>query len=312
MNLEAFLRARQPDWTELDELLRRARGRPERLGADGVRRLGALYRSAVADLAFGRRAFPAEPSVRALEQTVGRVRATIYATPGRRGSVRGYLGAGYWREVRERSRIVALAWLLLLGSAALALVWAIHDPAAAAGVVPGSLAGGGSGPHRAIGLAASQSAAFSVSIFTNNIGVTFVSFAAGLALGVLPAFLLIYNGLILGAVAGLASSGGHAADLIELIAPHGVLELSCIAVCAAAGMRMGWALVEPGPRARAVALQAEAPRAVLLVLSTAPWLVLAGLVEGFVTPHHLPLAPAIAIGFGLAAPYWASVAWLGR
>ncbi|MFZ0042946.1 MAG: stage II sporulation protein M [Solirubrobacteraceae bacterium] len=312
MNLEPFLRARQPEWNELDELVRRARGRPERLGPDGVRRLGALYRSAVADLARARREFGADPSVRRLEQVVGRARATLYATSGKRGSGRSYLIAGYWRDVRDRWRIVVLAWVLLLGSAALATVWGLHDPAAAAGVVPGSLAGGGSGPQHAIGLGASQSAALSVSIFTNNIGVTFLSFAAGIVFGILPAFLLAYNGLILGAVVGIAAGTGHAIDAVELIAPHGVLELSCIAVSAAAGMRMGWALVEPGPRPRGEALAAEAPRAVIIVLCTAPWLVLAGLTEGFVTPHHLPLAAAIAVGVGLAAPYWAGVIWLGR
>ncbi len=306
------MRARQPDWAELDALVRRAQGRPERLGPDGVRRLGALYRGAVADLARGRGAFPAEPAVRGLEQLVGRARVTIYTAPRRRGSVRAYLGGGYWRDVRERGRIVLLAWALLLGSALLATLWAVHDPAAAAGVVPGTLAGGGSGPSRAIGLAADQSAALSVTIFTNNIGVTFLSFASGIVFGVLPAFVLLYNGLILGAVAGIASGGGHARDVIELVAPHGVLELSCIAVSAAAGMRMGWAVVEPGPLTRGAALAAEAPRAVLIVLSTAPWLVLAGLVEGFVTPHHLPLVPAVAIGVALAAPFWAGVAWLGR
>jgi hypothetical protein len=51
---------------------------------------------------------------------------------------------------------------------------------------------------------------------------------------------------------------------------------------------------------------------VLLVLMTAPWLVLAGLVEGFVTPHHLALAPALAVGVGLAAPYWLLVLSAGR
>jgi uncharacterized membrane protein SpoIIM required for sporulation len=313
VNLEAFVHSREPAWTELDGLLRRARGRPERLGADGVRRLGALYRGAVADLARGRRASPSDPAVRALEDLVNRARATVYASPGvSRGSARGYLLAGYWRAVRERRHVVLLAWVLLLGSAALAWVWALHDPGAAAGVVPGSLAGGGGGPHRAIGLAAGQAAALSVSIFTNNIGVTFTSFASGIAFGVAPAFFLLYNGIILGAVAGIAGATGHGVDVIELIAPHGMLELSCIAVSAAAGMRMGWALVEPGDRGRLEALSAEAPRAVLLVLATAPWLVLAGLVEGFVTPHHLALAPALAVGLALAVPYWTFVVWLGR
>jgi len=306
------VRARQGAWTELDGLVRRARGRPERLGPDGVRRLGELYRGAVADLARGRRASATDPAVRALEDLVGRARTTIYVAPPQRGGVAHYFRAGYWQSVRRHGRVVALAWVLLLGSAALAAVWAAHDPGAAAGVVPGSIAGAGGGPNRAIGLAAGQAAALSISIFTNNIGVTFTSFASGIAFGIAPAFFLLYNGLLLGAVMGIGSATSHGTDVLELITPHGMLELSCIAVSAAAGMRMGWALVEPGSRGRFAALTHAAPEAVLLVLATAPWLVLAGLVEGFVTPHHLPLLAALAIGVGLAAPYWACVALLGR
>ena len=186
----------QPEWTELDALVRRARGRPDSLGAEGVLRLGALYRSAIGDLAQGRRAFPGDPSVRALEQLVGRARATVYAPVRRRGSALHYVTGGYWRAVREQGRVLLLAWALLLGSTVLALVWALHDPASAAGVVPGSLSSGGSAPQHAIGLGAGQSAAISVTIFTNNIGVTFLAFATGIAFGVLPAFVLLYNGVV--------------------------------------------------------------------------------------------------------------------
>jgi uncharacterized membrane protein SpoIIM required for sporulation len=311
MNVERFVRERQDSWTELDELVRRAQGRPERLGPDGVRRLGALYRGAAADLARARRAFPGEEIAAPLEQLVARARSTVYVLEPRRGSAWAYLRAGYWQGVRERRRVVGLAWVLLLAPAALSAAWAIHDPGAASGLVPASLSGGG-GPHHAIGLAASQAAALAVSIFTNNVAVTFVAFAAGLLVGIGSAFVLVYNGALLGAVAGIAGAGGHAATVIELIVPHGLLELSCIAVSAAAGMRMGWALVEPGPLTRAQALAAEAPRAVMLVLCTAPWLILAGLVEGFVTPHKLPLGSAIAVSVGIAAPYWALVATRGR
>jgi uncharacterized membrane protein SpoIIM required for sporulation len=303
VTLSSFVRDRQPAWTELDQLARQSKGRPERLGPDGVRQLGTLYRGAVADLALARRAFPNDPTSRSLEGLVARARAVVYAAEPRRGSARSYLGTEYWQAVRDRWHAVLFAWGLLIISTALVAAWAMHDPAAAHGLVPGSFGGGGP-PHKAIGLGAEQSAALSVTIFLNNIKVTFLAFAAGIVLGVGPAFLLLYNGAALGAVAGIAAQGGHTADVIELVAPHGVLELSCIAVCAAAGMRMGWMLVEPGTRSRREALAAEAPRAVLLVLATAPWLVLAGLIEGFVTPHHLTLAAALATGFALAAPYW--------
>jgi uncharacterized membrane protein SpoIIM required for sporulation len=312
VNLEAFVQGREADWAELDGLVRRARGRPERLGAEGVLRLGELYRAAVADLAAGRRSSPSDPAVRALEHLVGRARATIYVGHGERGSAWEYISRGYWRAVWERGPIVLLAWAFLLGAGALAFAWGLRDPSAAAGVLPGPLAGGGAGPHRAIGLGAGQSAALSVSIFTNNVTVTFTTFASGIALGIGPAFFLLYNGMLLGAVAGIGAATGHGRDVVELIVPHGLLELSCIAVSGAAGMRMGWALVAPGPLTRGAALREEAPRAVLLVLATAPWLIAAGLVEGFVTPHHLALLPALAIGVALAAPYWTLVLWRGR
>ncbi len=305
------MRSRQEQWRELQRLLQSAHGRPERLGADGVRRLGALYRGAVADLARARRSFPGDPIVRSLEDLVGSARAAIYAVQPRRGSASDYFARGYWRAVREQRLSIAIALVLLAVSTVLATIWGWHDPRAAAGVVPGSLGAGGP-PHRAIGLGADQSAAFSISIFVNNIRVTFFSFAAGITLGLGTAALLLYNGLVLGAVVGIQSHGGHTLDAIELIVPHGLLELSCVAVGGAAGMRIGWALVEPGPLPRVEALRREALRSVAVVLATAPWLVLAGLIEGFVTPRHLPLAPALLIGVGLAAAYWSLALSVGR
>jgi hypothetical protein len=43
-----------------------------------------------------------------------------------------------------------------------------------------------------------------------------------------------------------------------------------------------------------------------------PWFVLAGLVEGFVTPTSLPLGAAVAVGLAVASPYWILVFWRGR
>ncbi len=305
MSLQSLVSSREAEWRELELLVGQARGRPERLGAAGVLRLGALYRGAVADLARARLAAPRDPAVRALELLVVRAQGTVYPTPSRSGSLRGYLSHGYWEAVRARSRPVALAWLLLLASTVFGLVWALSDPGGASGLVPGSLTAGS--PHRAIGLAAGQAAALSVSIFTNNIGVTFLAFASGILLGIAPCFVLLYNGALLGVVCGIASGAGHTAAVIELIVPHGMLELSCIAVSAAVGMRMGWAIVDPGSRTRAQSLGEEARRAVLVIIATAPWLVLAGLIEGFVTPRRLPVVAALAVGLAAAVPYWTLV-----
>ena len=313
MNVERFLRERQQRWAELESLVSAARGRPERLGADGVRRLGSLYRQAAADLALGRRRFRPEPAVADLEDLVGRARHLVYESEARRQSPVEFFATGYWRRVRERPVLLAVAAALVLVPIALGAAWGAADPGTAAGMVPGGFRSvteprqvGGPG------LSPAASAAFSSMIFTNNIRVTFLAFAGGLTLGLMTAGVLLYNGALIGVVGGLALGAGNGPAFLELVAPHGVLELSCIVVAGTAGLRLGWAVVEPGPGPRLPAVVTQGRQAVELALGTAPWLVLAGLVEGYVTPARLGVAGATALGLLLGLAYWALVLWRGR
>ncbi len=311
MTLKAFLGARGEAWKELDETLRRARGRPERLGPDGVRRLGELYRAAAADLALARRSFGAEPAVVELERLVVRARQAVYAEPARRGSGLEFIGRGYWQLVRERLPAVALATALLLLPGLAAALWALGDPGAALGLIPEDLRGAVE-PVADTGMSPAESAAFSSQVLTNNIFVTVLAFALGLTLGLGTAFVLVSNGLVLGVVVGGAIEAGNGTEILQFVAAHGVLELSAIVVAGAAGLRLGSAIVTPGSLSRLDALVAEARPTVRVVLGTAPWLVLAGLVEGWVTRAGIALAPGLVIGLGLAAVYWGMVLWLGR
>jgi uncharacterized membrane protein SpoIIM required for sporulation len=312
VKVERFVSDRQAGWAELEALVRRAGGRPERLGPDGVRELGARYRAAAADLALARRRFPADPVTARLERLVASARQTVYGSRRARPSLRAFLGRGYWQRVRERPVALAVAGGLLFGSAALALLWGATDPGAAAGVVPGNFIDAAQPPRGDRGLSAAQSAAFSSEIFTNNIEVTLVAFAAGITAGIGTALSLLFNGLILGAVLGLSIDAGTTGQVLRLIVAHGVLELSCIVVAAAAGLRVGWALVDPGRRTRREALETEARAAVVIAFGTAPWLVVAGLAEGFVSPSGQSPATVAAIGLGLGAVYWGLVLWRGR
>jgi uncharacterized membrane protein SpoIIM required for sporulation len=279
-----------------------------------VLRLAALYRSAAADLAYARRRYPGDPLCGQLERLVSGARHVVYDAPTRRGSLREFATNGYWRLVAERPWPLAVSWLLMLVPGALCLGWALHDPAAAQGLVPGALrAVTQHRPHGAdLGFGMREQSAFSAEIFTNNIQVTFEAFALGITAGLGTAYVLITNGMQLGVFAGLAAGSGNGRVLFELVYAHGVLELSCIAVCSAAGLRVGWGLVSPGLRTRQDALVEEGRGAVQIVLGTMPWLVVAGLTEGFVTPAGLGLVPVTLIGTGLAAIYWSLVWRLGR
>jgi uncharacterized membrane protein SpoIIM required for sporulation len=268
-------------------------------------RLGSLYRATAADLATARRRWPHDPIVRYLEGLVTRGRANVYGSSEGRGGALEFFRRDYWVLVAARPAALAIAALLLVIPALLAALWAGDDPAAAASVLPQDFRSSEGGPEGTdLGLAVEEQAAFSTLIFTNNIQVTFLSFAAGIAAGIGTGLVLIYNGVVLGVVAGLGVMSGNGRLVYELVVAHGVLELSCIVVAAGAGMRMGWALIEPGNRKRTYALVENAREGVLIVLGTAPWLVLAGLVEGFITPSGLGIVPVTVVGFGLAFAYW--------
>jgi uncharacterized membrane protein SpoIIM required for sporulation len=311
MKVERFIAEREGDWRELDELLRVGGRRRRRRPAADVLRLGALYRGAAADLALARRGHPGDPIVPRLESLVARARQAVYAEEPRRGSLRTFFGRTYWMRVRERPLALLLAVALLLVPAALTIAWSISDTGAAVALVPGQFRGAVE-PVGDTGMTTAETAAFSSAVMTNNIQVTFLAFAAGILFGLGTAVIVAYNGAVLGAVAGGAIANGNGIEFAEFVTAHGVIELSCIAVAAAAGMRMGYALVAPGPRPRSRALADEARTAIVIVLGTVPWVILAGIIEGFVTRSGFGLVPGIVLGFGVGAIYWTLVFVRGR
>ena len=135
-NLDQFVAERAPTWSELDELVSRAAGRPSRLGADGVRRMGETYRATAADLALARRRFPGQAVVARLEQLVARSRPLVYNTPASRRGVVHFFTTRYWQRVRERKGVLLVSFLCLAVPTVLAGYWAWRDPGPASGLVP--------------------------------------------------------------------------------------------------------------------------------------------------------------------------------
>jgi uncharacterized membrane protein SpoIIM required for sporulation len=312
LNLDRFQSTRGARWAELEELVRRAGGKPERLGPAGVRRVGRLYRSTAADLAVARRRFPGDPLVARLERLTVAARQAVYAERSRRLSPVRFFATDYWRRVHERPRLLLIAALLLIVPGLLGGLWAAEDPGAAIGLVPEDFLPTVESPGGNRGLSGEEAGAFSSAVFTNNIQVSFLALAAGIALGLGTVFVLLYNGLVLGVVFGLTIENGQGAPLVEQVASHGILELSCTLVAAAAGLRLGEAILRPGRRKRTDALVDEARGAVEIVLGTAPWLILAGFVEGFVSPEGIGVTAALVVGAAIAGVYWMLVAVRGR
>lgn len=313
MKVDAFEAERRAVWDELDELTTAARGHGERLGPVRLRRLGTLYREVAADLALARRRFAGDPMTARLERRVVRARHLVYAAPTRRGSVRAFFARDYWRLVADAWVALLVAAVLLFAPSVAGGAWAIEDPGAAAGVVPEAFRPAAESERDWADLTAGEQATFTTSVFTNNIRVTLLAFAGGVVFAIPTALVLLYNGLILGTVGGLMVGAGNGAGFVELVTAHGVLELSCIVVAGAAGLRLGWAIVEPGRRTRGDAAVAEARRSVAIALGTAPWLVIAGIIEGNrarLADLGIPVVVGVGLVFGLL--FWVLVVLRGR
>lgn len=149
-------------------------------------------------------------------------------------------------------------------------------------------------------------------IMANNISVAFNAFALGITAGIGTSYLLFYNSMMLGGFAAHFANNGLMYDFFSFILPHGILEIFAILVSAAAGLRLGLSLAIPGHLKRIDSLRAGAKDALLLVLGTIPMFIIAGLIEGFITPSYLPGAFKIVLGVLVASLTIAYLLFSGR
>lgn len=309
--LRRFEDERQKRWVELESLMDEAGRRPERLGGRGVRRLAELYRAAAADLVAARRRFPDDPVIDRLELLVRRGQGLLYERSGRRGNLIDFFVDGYWALIWERRRVVGLAALVLLGPATLMTMWALSSPDTVATLVPPQFRWVTEADTTDQGLGIVGLAGFSTYVLVNNIRVALLAFVAGITWGVGTAGLVAYNGVLFGAITGLAVGADNVRLLAEATLAHGILEFSCIVVAGAAGLSLGRSMLRPGNMTRTESMVEEAKKSLLIAAGTAPWLVVAGLVEGYASRVGFSLAPTATIGIALGVIFWGLVAWRG-
>jgi uncharacterized membrane protein SpoIIM required for sporulation len=311
MKLTRYLDEREKSWDRFDELLTAAGRRPERLAPGELRELAGLYRATAADLAMARRRFPDDPVVQRLEGMVRQGRGLVYERATRRANLIDLFADRYWLLLFQRSRPLALAGLLLLVPAVLSGWWGVADPETMAELLPPDFLWVAEAESTEQGLGPLGLAGFSTYVLVNNIRVSLAAFALGITFGIGTAFLVAYNGVLLGGVSGLALASGNGGLLVAAVVGHGVLELTCIVVGAGAGLSMARAMLRPGTMTRRAALAAEAVPALTIAAATAPWLVLAGLVEGYVSRVGLGPVSTTIIGLMLGGLFWGLYLWRG-
>ncbi|MBF0723329.1 stage II sporulation protein M [Sanguibacter inulinus] len=305
MDLDAFSDVHRGEWERLKQLS----GRRRLDGAESDE-LVRLYQTVATHLSTLRSSAPDPVLVSELSQTLNRARTTIAGAhePAWR-DVKTFvlvsLPAAFYR-LRWWVVAVTLACLLL---AVVSGVWVATTPQGLAAVGPPSYRE--EYVESAFASYYDPGAGFAAVVWTNNAWIAAQCVAFGIT-GIWPAYMLVQNFVMVGAIGGMMAHYGELGMFLQLITPHGLLELTSILVAGAAGLKIFWTLVSPGPRPRGRAVAEEGRSLFTVAVGLVATLALSGLVEGFVTGSSLVWWLKIVIGALALAVFWVYVLVLGR
>lgn len=288
MARDQFINNRKNAWQRLEDLMTLLDTTSiRRLHREEVRELGRIYRRTASDLAIARAESRDPRLINYLNSLVIRAHGRIYradAQGGRR--IRNFFAREFPRTFRDTWRYTALAFAVFALFAVIGFVGTRLDPefSELVGVPAGfrevyieTKTHWWNDLNEANQLGASY-------IVTNNIQVTIYTFAFGAMFGAGTLFFLAYNGANLASVVALTYRAGFGNDLMTFVVGHGVVELSCIFMAGGAGLLIGSALLMPGDLSRADALKTRGKSAVRLMVGVAVLLVIAAIIEAFISP----------------------------
>ncbi|WP_434776924.1 stage II sporulation protein M [Neisseria sp. Ec49-e6-T10] len=131
----------------------------------------------------------------------------------------------------------------------------------------------------------------------NNIGISFQMFAGGLTLAVGTIYILLFNGIMIGSTFGLMVGTPVSTAFFSFVIAHGAFELTGIVLAGAAGLKMGWILIKPGPYKRLDAFKRQGKPIIQIMSGGFLFLFIAAIIEGFWSPiTSLPYAVKFSVG----------------
>jgi len=310
VDVDRFIVRNQASWARLEELTRRRRGA---LVPAEVEELVQLYQRTSAHLSHARTQHADPALVARLTRLVAGAAGLIYSSRSRSAAgMARFFTTTFPAAVWHARRFVAVSALLLLVPAVVMGTWLAQSDAALEASGPDAVREAYVQDDFESYYSSAPAGQFATQVTVNNIQVSILAFAAGALVCVVTAFILVNNGAHVGLAAGMFAAAGEQPKFYGLILPHGLLELSAVIVAGGAGLAIGWAVVAPGDRRRSAALADEGRRAAAIVLGLMLAFVVAGAIEGFVTPSGLPTAARVAVGVAAASAFWVYVITLGR
>ena len=309
MDVDAFVAAHQAEWDRLDRLVARRR----RLSGEEVDELVTAYQRTATHLSAVRTAGHDPALAARLSTRVARARSAVTGAHSPAWRSAGRFAVVTFPAVAYKARWWWLA--TATGSLLVALVmgwWIARSPGVQDSLLPRA---------QAAQLVNSQfrgyysqyaATSFAAQVWTNNAWVAAESLIFGILLGLPTLLVLLENSANMAVDGGLMFAHGKGVEFFALILPHGMLELSAVFLAAAAGLRLGWRVIDPGPLPRSQALATAGRETIAIALGLIVVLLVSGVIEAFVTPSPLPTWARITIGACAEAAFLGYVIVLGR
>lgn len=312
MDLDRYVALNRPQWNRLSELTETVDRRPRQMLPEEVDEFLTLYRRVSSQLSFVRGHYR-DPTLSAeINHVIGMANAALYKrTSSPAAALRRFFAISFPAAVWHLRRAVVTAALLFLVPAIATALWLSTSDRALDVAAPEARRAAYVNEEFEDYYSSEPAAQFATEVLINNIQVSFLAFALGITLCLGTVYVLVFNGLNLGVAWAVFIVAGQQTKFFGLILPHGLLEMTAIVVAGAAGLSMGWSIVAPGDRRRANAFTDEARRSVVVVLGLILAFIVAGLIEGFVTPG-LSTVPRVSIGVAVEILFVVYVVSFGR
>ncbi|MBX7151379.1 stage II sporulation protein M [bacterium] len=287
MKFETFVKQKKDTWNRLNALIEANSGASSKREED-LSEMVRLYRSISADYAYAKANYPYDRVVIELNTLMGKAHAVIYGSqPFRWKKLSDFFFSEFPNMFRHHFRFSLCAFLIFLVAAIFAFIGSLSNPQ-----LPQYILGDyyvnmtleniqKNDPFAVYKQA--DSPVMSSFIMTNNIKVTFFAYGMGILAGVGTIYVMFYNGLMLGVFFFVFFEHNLLTESVATVMLHGTIELTCIFIAGGAGLLIGKALVFPESYSRREALKIYGFDSIKLILGAAPLLIIAGLIEGFVT-----------------------------
>lgn len=286
------LAQRETSWRELDDLLERLDSHAmSRASSADVLRLGELYRAACTDLMLAEAHDLPRDTVGYLHGLVGRAHNAVYRAKGFRFSDWGATLFGRVPRLLRTDPALRIAALAFWGGFLICGLLAAGRPGFAEKVLGEpfveqmeTMYAEPVDSHRS----ERNDTIMAGFYIQHNTSIGLQCFAWGLFFGLGSLYELLSNGMILGTVFGHMARTTHSGNFYTFVTAHGPFELTAIVFSGAAGLRLGWGLVDTQGQSRLDSLRREASSALPVMGAAVVLFIFAAFIEGYVSASSLP------------------------